>query len=293
MWILALAINLTLFTAATLLKRQYAQSHTVPASVSMAVSYTIGFMPIGLAAGLLLAHNVSWSWLTWWLLLGATLFLALFIWLSFLAMRYIPAALNQTLSQARIVIVIILGSLFLQESLTAAQFIGAALILAGGIVAIWAPAKAHRAGLGRHKHLMKGIILSVVSALFLGIGAILEKAVLRHMDIGAFFIYGFGLQTFWLIVFALKDTNGKIPAGLSKTIVRQSTIIGVLTAVFGISYFVALQGADNISLVQSLTALTLPMTAVAAHYFLKERDDAKLLWTAIIMSATGVVITAL
>ncbi len=293
MWQLALAINLVLFVTSSLLRRRYAQSHTVPGSVTLAISYILGVMPISIVAGLIFPHNIEWSGWTLWLLLAASFLVAVFILLSFLAVRYIPAALNQTIFQVRILITITLGWMFLGEKLAPLQIFGGLFVLASGILAVWAPARAHRKGNNTHPHLVRGIILTLVSAAFLGVGVVIEKAALQYMDIGAFFIYGFGLQTLWLTLFAARDAYLHRPVHVTRTILRESVMLGVVVAGIGISYFVALSKANNISLIAALSAFVLPLTAIAAHYILKERDDSKLLWAAITLGVTGVLITVL
>lgn len=293
MWQLALAVNLLLFVASTLLRRRYAQSHSVPASVTLAISYFFGVMPLSIIAGLFLPHDITWSGWTVWLLLSASFLVAVFIWLSFLAIRYIPAALNQTIFQVRILITIGLGWLFLGEKLSPTQMVGALFVLASGLLAVWAPARAHRKGTSTHQHLLRGILLTLASAVFLGTGVVIEKAALQYMDIGAFMIYGFGLQTLWLTLFALRDGFLHRPIRLTRKIMQESVTLGVVVAGIGVSYFIALSKANNVSLIASLTAFVLPLTAVAAHYLLNERDDSKLLWAAILLGVLGVLITAL
>ncbi|QQS18276.1 DMT family transporter [Candidatus Saccharibacteria bacterium] len=293
MWVIALVINLLLFVTSTLLRRRFAQSHTVPASVTLALSYVLGVMPLSLIAGVIAPHDIIWSYWTMWLLLSASLFVAAFIWLSFIAIRYLPAALNQTIFQTRIPITILLGWLFLGEGLSINQLIGAACILMSGIVAVWAPAKAHRQGRSTHKHLVKGVLFTLASAIFLGIGVVVEKAAIQYMDIGAFFIFGFGLQSLWLILFAFWDWRKHPGIQLSRQLLRESALLGIVVAGIGVSYFIALQGANNISLIAALSAVVLPLTAVAAHFVLHERDDDKLLWVAIGLAVIGVIITAL
>jgi drug/metabolite transporter (DMT)-like permease len=250
-------------------------------------------MPLSIAAGFLFSNHINWSYWTAWLLFSASLFVALFIWLSFIAIRYLPAALNQTIFQTRIIITILLGWLFLGEGLTANQLIGAACILASGIIAVWAPAKAHRHGKSTHEHLLKGVFFTLASALFLGIGVVVEKAAIQYMDIGAFFIYGFGMQSLWLVLLALWDWHKQPGVQLSRQLVKESVLLGMVVAGIGVSYFAALHGANNVSLIAALTATVLPLTAIAAHFILKERDDDKLLWIAISLAITGVVVTAL
>ncbi|QQS19550.1 DMT family transporter [Candidatus Saccharibacteria bacterium] len=278
--------------ASTLLRRRFAQAQTVPASISVALSYLIGLMPLSIVAGLIAPHDITWSVWTLWLLLSASFLVAVFVLLSFMAIKHMPAALNQTIFQVRIIITILLGWLFLGEKLTIIQLLGAGLVLVSGVIAVWAPAKAHRNGTSSYEHIAKGILLTLISAAFLGVGVVVEKAAIQYMDIGAFFIYGFGLQTFWLTLFAAYDYHKRRSVHISTRLIRESALLGTVIAGIGISYFIALEKANNVSLIASLSAFVLPLTAVAAHYFLHERDNDKLLWVAVALGAIGVIITS-
>lgn len=293
MWLLALSVNLGLFVSSSLLKRRYAQDTHVPASVMMALSYGLGVMPISICVGLLVPHSVHWSTWLWFLLFVEGIGIALYNWLSFISLKLLPAAHYQTIFQLRLVVIILLGSLVLGETLSPVQLIGAGLIFVSAFLAIQAPIRAHSKRQDSSPHMRRGIGVAVISTIAIGIGLIAEKASLHHMDLGAYFIFGFGMQFVWLVVFAGLDTQRTRPAALTKRAVSQATLLGLLSAAIGFSYLWALNAANNISLVQAISSFAVPLTAVAAHIFLGEKDDSKLLWAAIAIGVFGVIITVL
>ena len=293
MWQLSLAIFLALIVAQTLIKRRLAVSSDTPESIPSLVSYLIGVLPLGMIVGLMIPHHVIWSWGLVGLLLlqGGTI--ALFGTLSLKAFKILPASHFQTLFQVNSIIVILLGWSVLGEKLTMMQLIGGSLLLVAAYLAIWAPARAHRSGAKPIANFRMGAVLTIVSAISLGIGLIAEKAALQHMDLGAYFIYGFAAQTLFLGLLAIPDLRSTALRSVPKTVIKQSAIFGLVSSGVGFSYLYTLAQADNISLVIALRSLVLPLTAVAAHYLLKERDDNRLLWLAMFFAVAGVSITAL
>lgn len=136
-------------------------------------------------------------------------------------------------------------------------------------------------------------MLTLVSAVVMGIGLVAEKATLQYMDLGAYFIYGFIAQGLGLGIIAAPSLLRFPLRTIPRSIVWRSTVYGLISVGMGFTYLFAIQQSDNISLVTALKAFALPLTAVAAHFVLKERDNNKLLWTAIALGVAGVIITAL
>jgi drug/metabolite transporter (DMT)-like permease len=293
-WFVALIFFYGFMVAQTLLKRTLAQSSHVPAVLPPFIAYLFGLMPVSVLAGLvLLDHQVQWSgWLVFLLVVQGSL-IGVFNWLSFHALKYLPAAHFQTVFQMSSIVIIVLGWLLLSEKLSLMQIGGALLIFVSALLAIWAPMRAHRQSKKPIPHLRTGLTLALISTLAMGVGLVTEKAALQYMDIGAYFVYGFGAQTLGLGVLAAPQLTPKTLRTLTRPIVQQATVLGLLSAGVGFSYIYAIQAADNISLVTALKAFALPVLAIAAHYVLRERDDGAMLWTAIALGVVGMVITVL
>lgn len=284
---------MALFIGQTLLKRRIAQADSVPPSITNLISYAVGVMPLSLIVGLLLPHHVEWSLWTVLLLILEGGFISVFMWLSMRAMKLLPTAYFQTVFQVSTIVIILLGWLLLNETLTPLQGIGAVLIFTSALLAIWAPVRAHRKGNGTVEHFRAGVILSAASAVAIGIGLVAEKAALAYMDLGAYFIVGFGAQTIGLLVLAAPHFKKHPLHKLSRKVIKDSVILGFTTNFIGYTYLYSLQASNNISLITALKAFGLPLTAIAAHYILRERDDNKLLWAAMALGVVGIVITAL
>jgi len=293
LWPFVLTLCFELAVAQALIKRTFAQSNNVPASIPMFLSYLLGVVPVSIVVGLVVPHSITWNRSSVILLVIEGAFIALYSWFSYRAMKLLPAALFQTIFQLCNVIVILLGWTLLREKLSALQVGGAVLLLCAGLLAIWAPTKAHKQGLGKYPDFRLGVILTLLSAVTMGIGLVAEKAALNYMDIGAYFIYGFGMQLVFQAIIAYPDLQRVGLKKISKETYRQSIIIGLLSVAIGCTYIYALNAANNISLVTALKAFVLPLTAIAAHKILKEHDDDRLLWTAIAIAVAGLILIAL
>jgi drug/metabolite transporter (DMT)-like permease len=292
MWQVALGIFFVFFVAQTLVKRNLALISDIPETIPPFISYVFGIMPIGLIVGLAMEHTVHWS--PWTLLLLALegSFIALFNWVSFRALRHLPAAHFQTVFQVNTIVIITLGWILLGETLSGMQIIGAACILCGALLAIWAPVRAHMRGGTHIPRLKAGLVLTLISAIVMGVGLVAEKAALQYMDLGAYFIFGFAAQGLFMGALALPSLVSHPLRTIPRHIIRQSTLFGLISVGMGFTYLFALQKSNNISLITALKAFALPLTAIAAHYILKERDDNKLLWAAIALAIIGIGITA-
>lgn len=113
------------------------------------------------------------------------------------------------------------------------------------------------------------------------------------MDLGGYFIVGFMTQGIGAAAIALPQLVRYPLRTIPGTVVRRSALFGILSCGVGFSYLYALLDAGNISLITALKAFGLPLVAIAAHCFLGERDNNKLLWAAILIGVCGVIITAM
>lgn len=69
--------------------------------------------------------------------------------------------------------------------------------------------------------------------------------------------------------------------------------MGLANATVGILYVIAIVNSNNISLVTAVTAIALPLTALAAYAILKERESQRLLWIGLTIGFLGLLVSAL
>lgn len=292
-WQFFFILYLAFSVGLTLSRRKLAITNTVPASIVTAISYTFAVMPLGIVVGLSMDHHVTWSaWLIALLIIEGAL-IGTFNWMALIAMKHLPAAHFQTIFQLNALIIIALGWTLLGETLSALQIVGGVLILASGLLAIWAPVGSGNTRKRKPAEIKRGIILTLIGTTIMGLGLVAEKAALGHMDAGAYFIYGFATQCIAVVIIAIPQLKISTLRLLAKKRVADATLVGVIGVGVGFTYIAALVKSDNISLINSLKAFALPLTALAAHYVLKEHDDNRALWAAIALGVVGLVLVAL
>ncbi len=286
-------VSLLFFYVFTVLKslgqRRYLRKTGLPSSVVAAMNYVLGVLPVAVVVGLLLPHQVIWSWWLVFLLVVEGLALGIFSKLSFRAIKRLPISHWQTLNQSSTIFIIIGGWFLLGETLSATQLVGVVFILSAAVLSAFA-AKSKV-----HTHSIEpGLVrLVIIAAAIFSVGLLAEKAALAHMDIGGYFIVGIGSQILFVTLIALKDMNKKIWKNLSHSDIRNNVVIGMLSILGGMSYLYTVNTANNISLIVALGSFVLPLTALGSYWLLHEREDQRKLWGSIALGMIGVCITAL
>jgi drug/metabolite transporter (DMT)-like permease len=289
-WQVALVLFYITGVGQALFQRSYSQQSKLPLSLPPALSYLVGVTPLGIIVGLLAAHHIHWSLWLGCLLIIEGVFIGLYNWLSFKAIKQLPVTRFETIYQSYEIITIVLGWILLGERLTTFEIYGAVLLIAAALLAVQAPKSHSVQSLSRHK---RAVILALLSAVAMGIGLIAEKAALGHMDRGAYFIFGYGTQTIALVILASRDIRRRSLRHIGAYEWKRSAIMGSLSAVVGFFYIIGITKSNNISLITSLTAFILPLIAIASYLFLHEKEDLKLLWSGTALGCLGLIITAL
>jgi len=273
----------------SLIQRRFLRRSKLPEQMSAAVSNLLGVLPISFVFGLLLPHTVNWSWTTVGLLLGEAIFIGLYVIIGFRAIKMLPIAQYQTINQSQTLFVITLGTIVLGERLTLLQGIGCIFILSAAYL-IARTVHQHKK---RNNEKTTGIWLTVAGAIIMAVGLIFEKAALGHMDTGAYYMYGFTAQTIMVCILAAPYTSRKLINSLTFSDLRNYVAIGFASSLAGMAYLTALSKADNISRIGTLTAFSLPLTALMSYWLLRERDHAKQVFIAVGLGLVGVIITSL
>jgi drug/metabolite transporter (DMT)-like permease len=263
----------------------------LPESFPPAISYLIGVTPLGIVVGLFMRHHVSWSWWLVFLLVTEGIFIGLYNFISFMAIRRLPLVRYQTIYQSYELVVIVLGWTLLKERLSAPEVIGALLLLLAALIAIRAPVKSPQE---LHTSVRtSAVTLTLLAALVMGIGLVTEKAALRHMDMGAYFIFGYGTQTLAVLALAAKDVSKETLHRFKRYDFKRSLLMGILSATTGFFYIAAIVKSNNISLITALAAFVLPLVVLGGYLILRERDSQKALWGGMAIGFVGLIISAL
>lgn len=290
-WQIAIGFSILANIATTLVQRRYSLKSKAPATFPSAASYLLGVVPVGLIVGFSLPHQIYWSQQLAVLLFICAASMAISGWIGFMAVKLMPVAPYQTIGKFTIFVAVALGWIVLNERLTFYQLVGALIILLAAVLAIYAPILTAQ---DRHRHLhILPVFMTLVSATFLAFGLVSEKAILGHMQLGGVLILGWGAQTIAMLLLALKDANKHTIQSFKLYEIKWSTFMGLANGITGAFYVYALNKSDNISLITTLTAVALPLSALGAHFLLDERENSKLMWLSIIICFAGLIIMSL
>src|SRR5690606_15653194 len=126
------------------------------------------------------------------------------------ATRRINITLSMTLHQIYVLVATILGWVLLGNSLSPQRILGGILLLSGAYLAIFS---IRRNGKNGTSAPLPGVIFALLGGLCLGVALVAEKQALDNMNMAAYFIVGWGVQTFGTVLLALPKV---------KTVTRKS-----------------------------------------------------------------------
>jgi len=289
-WQLSISLFFLFSVMQSLWQRVYLKTSTLPESIPPAFAYLFGVMPLAIIVGLATRHiHVDWGMTTVLLLIGEGIFIGLFNWLSYKAIKRMHISQFQVIFQLYGVTAVVFGWLLLGERLSPAQLVGSALLITGALLA----ATSHKQQKSIHGLRNDAVFLAAMAAVSLGIGLVIEKAALGRMDMGAYFIFGFGTQTIALLVIAAHDLPKLRREHITWPQFRGPLAFGILSCLIGFTYIYALRKVDNVSLVTMVSTFQLPLTVLAAFIILKERDNLTRLALACTIGFVGLLINTI
>ena len=186
---------------------------------------------------------------------GAGYFIA-----SYTAQKHVEAGISTLVSNIYTPITIILGTLFLNEKLTAVQILGTALLLVGMVIV----SKKHHIGKFQFD---KYFLLMLLSGVMLGVSLTAERTLLKTTGFTAGTMLSWWAQCAFLGIAALM-THNKSP--YSK---KDIAVTGGLRFLQSLSWVVLLTVVGNLSLVSAITTFKVVIIFITAAIFLKERED--------------------
>src|SRR5688572_5352530 len=264
-WQFLLILYLVLSAATYLSRRQLALGFARYNRVVNAFSFVAAVYPVGLFVAAFSSPDLAIGWWNLFLLIiGGAIFPTSYL-LAYRANKEIDAGLYTIINNVAPVVSIILATLWLNETLNGIQLVGAGIILLATTI-VTVPQ------LG--KHLVRdrrALICAFVAVTLLGIGIVYERYMLTQMDFGAYLVYGWGLQTLWMVGFAWKDRH-KLKALKERKMRKPLIGYSLSLALRGICFVTALQLSGNASLVVAFASFLPVLIVVAAFFILDERD---------------------
>ncbi|HEY5441942.1 MAG TPA: EamA family transporter [Candidatus Saccharimonadales bacterium] len=285
-WQLLLAAYLVLGTVVALLQRRLGRTIPQHNRLANGFFFVCVHYPLGLILAAILGFHLDIGWFNFFTLAVMGISFPLTDMLIFRASKDVDAGLVGILNNLTPVITIALAALLLSERLSGQQLIGALIIavsaLAVSIITYEQGSKSRKTG----------IMLALLSITLLGLGTVYETWILKRIGMGSVLIYGQGLQTFWMAVFAWPYRHG------IKQIINRKYGAEIVTWAFskslkGFAFLGALTLSKSAAIVGAFTGFLPVMVVLAAYFVLKERSYLRVKIIAAAAGAVGLVILSL
>lgn len=225
--------------------------------------------------------NIGWQNFIF-ILIGSGIFPILNL-LSYKSSKDFDAGLYTILCDVAPIITIIGATVLLNEGLNGHQLIGAGIVIGSALLATLPQI------LNRSITKTAGLKVALLSIFVLGIAVVYERWMLTRMDLGAYFFYGWGAQTLWMVILAWKDRKN-IGILRQKKVFWPVLIFALATTFKSIFFIIALKISGNASLVIAFASFVSVMVVITAFYLLKERDHFWYKFGAGIVGAIGLII---
>ncbi len=282
-WQILLSGYLILGTAAYLIRRRLAQTFAEHNRLVNGFFFIAVLYPIGLIVAAINQPSLHIGWLNFCLLIGGS-----FVWpvinlLAYRSNKDVDAGLYTILNNLTPIVTIITAWWLLNEKLTDRQLLGATVILVSTFLATL-PRLRHRS-----TSKSAGLIFALASVTLLGLAIVYERYMLTRMDFGAYLVYGWGAQTFWMALLAWPERKN-IHLLKNKKIALPIIGYGLTNALKGLCFVSALRLSGNASLVSAFSSFMAVLVVLAAYYVLKEKEWLWFKVAAAFIGAAGLII---
>jgi drug/metabolite transporter (DMT)-like permease len=282
-WIIPLLGYLVFATIYGLIRRNLGKNFAEHNRLVNAFFFLAVLWPVGLLIGLLSHPNLHIGWQNMGLLLAGSIVWPLANLAGYKASRHIDAGMFSILSNLTPIVTITVAWNLLGEGLNHHQLFGAVIILASAVL-VTLPSLRRRRRANR-----EGLTFTLISVVLVGLGIVFERYMLKRMDIGAYFVFGWGAQTFWMVTFALSEYKN-LYLLKDRSFFLPTLGYGLTAALRGVGFVAVLKFSNNASLVGAAASFLSVSVVVAAYFFTNEKDGLALKIPAAILGTVGLII---
>lgn len=262
-WQILIALSVLFYSFSVLLQRILLKDNkSDPISFSIffqaGVSIIIGLLVVLFKGGITIP-DMSQIWV--YVLLMALLY-GLANISVFKSLKLTDASQFGVLFQSKNLFAIIGTSLVFKEMLTATQWVGALLLIAGVVVVSLKKTKFK---------IDKGSILALVAGLLFGAANVNDRFLVGFFDPYTYVVIGFLFPAIFISLLYPKKLSG-IKVFFKKAFVYKMILLCFLYGLSATAFFAALSLTDNASQLFSINAFSVITVVVFSIIFLKERD---------------------
>lgn len=258
----------------SLFQRYYATTNPQHIYTGMLFGYIFFFWPSALVYTAFHHNNLQISKMVshdWPLLLVVGLCAGVMYRFSLVIARQVEASTSQIVRTAGPISLLVLAAVFLGEEMTAAQYLGAGILICTTLIYI-----SHKS----FRHLNKYLYLAMATQLIFSFTLIAEKYLLTKYGLATYLPIGWGMQVVFLVLLTAKLAREELRSRpLDKKSKRSLLLFGLTLAPASILYVTSVNTWKSVSYVNAVSVSQYVLTAFAAIYILKERD---LLWRKVI-----------
>ncbi|OGL30456.1 hypothetical protein A3F37_01105 [Candidatus Saccharibacteria bacterium RIFCSPHIGHO2_12_FULL_41_12] len=269
------------FVAATVspLQRRHQSRRTKTDPIVLA-AWTQAFVWV-LGLSLLYKADISFSWSWHLIFLNAGLFICgpLFFYLSYNSQKHVDATQSVVLSNIYTPVAIILAILFLSETLTLQQIMGAIILFIAMLIISIERATSQSFRFSKYS------IYMLSSGVFLGIILFLEKATMNLIGNRVGIVVSWTAQTIGLLIlaYALRGIH-KLPTK------REIFTSGALRYAQQLSYVTLLIVVGNLALVAAVTTFKIVFIFLGAFVFLHEKEHLYRKFFGVVIAIVGLLL---
>lgn len=223
----------------------------------------------------------------WTLVIVAALLWATIMVLAFKSIKLLPVSRREQISQVEVLFVLLLGVLFLREALTWAKALGAALVIAGALVAASGRTSIYSGWKS------KGVALTVSVAALYALVAIVDKEALAHFPTGLYTFLEYLLPG---IILAFGLTRRRAWSETKLLVSHKGWVLLGATALSVTSYYLGLRAydlADATSVYPVLKLATIVAVLGGILFFKEERVQIPRKLVASVLVVSGAILSAL
>lgn len=182
---------------------------------------------------------------------------------QFKALKYLEASKFTVIFASRALVAILASSLLLNEGLSAKQWLGTLLILAGVFLVNIQAAKIS---------FSKKESLALLSAIAFGFANVNDRFLLKSLPVYPYVILAFILPGVFIAAL-FPDTIKKMKVFFERRLLKKMFLLCLIFSASSLTFFASLAKVDSASKVLSINLTTVIVTVLLAIIFLKEREN--------------------
>lgn len=286
MWQTLLIFYFIFGTSSYLLRRTLAKKFHDKNRLINAAFFIVFLLPTALLLAPLFPHNLAVGWVNIAFLLAGSIIWPLFNILAFKANKTVDVGIYTVINNLSPFFTLLFALTILNESLTTHQYAGILLLIFSGLLVALPQLRKNNE---THTY---GILLCLLSTAVLGTAVAYERFMLTRIDLGAYFIYGWGSQIFWMAILARKELKN-LPLLFKETPTRKLTFgYGLTNVLKSASFILALKLSGSAAVVGAATNFMSVTVIISAYIFLAERKNLIIKLTSAIIGILGLFLVA-